>query len=830
MQDLMIKKQELLIQLENLSFVAHRDALENLPAIENLGLEAECYWLETGYQLFTHDRDAGKTYFRATPFITAEIKDLLWIGQALTFSQWTRSWQALEGFLENITYIYQKYGQEGEKAWFEQGLLWCQGNLINAATYFKTPFHTLFENYQDIITFLQPAHTLYQEKNLPLSLYLEGALKIYDFLDLDGLIEWARMGADILNGGRTRGEAYFALESEESISLLLANLSGFSLKQHRRLWQLILYAWYEVNIDLQEYVCFSKHADCMIETNGRSLFLPPVLPSKEYAMLALFHSAGHIVFKTYDQAIIYSLFQKIDKNHPPIDKDTLITWRPIFAEYKEQMFKFQILFDICEDLRINYLINKKIPNYLTRLINLINNTEIPKNSAEKYFIFAKHNTHALLNIENLDKRLQPLLAEQASLITAFEIANILMPEFPDITIEERIFAYLPAHGFNMARAVYPTVEKVETTEFAQPENTETPLSSMPEKSEKTEMPKDAAGDDPDLEIPPEETAGSGGRVGVGIPMPTTTFGRGVQRFLNQQGIPYPEWDYRINDYIPYWCRILEQDLTEQNHARVATIQQEYAAVLKRLQQVLQQQKPQRLSLQRKQLEGDNLDIEACVQYVTDKKASLDPKPFIYQKRNLQKRDISVYLLADLSTSIMSKAPSGGKVVDRLRAGLILFAQALETIGDSYAISGFASKYHDNIHYYKIKSFEQKLTQDIKAVIAGISGRLASRMGAAIRHTITLFKQQGSTQKLLLILSDGRPADYDDGGDIKYLHEDTRRACKEAIDQGIHPFCITLDANASEYLPFIFGHGHYLILDKVDDLPKKLPEIYLRLRR
>jgi nitric oxide reductase NorD protein len=86
------------------------------------------------------------------------------------------------------------------------------------------------------------------------------------------------------------------------------------------------------------------------------------------------------------------------------------------------------------------------------------------------------------------------------------------------------------------------------------------------------------------------------------------------------------------------------------------------------------------------------------------------------------------------------------------------------------------------------------------------------------------------RRLLLILSDGRPEDYDDGGDIRYLHEDTRVAVKEAVNQGVHPFCITVDPAGSEYLPRIFGHGHFLVLDHINSLPLRLPEIYLRLRR
>ena len=242
------------------------------------------------------------------------------------------------------------------------------------------------------------------------------------------------------------------------------------------------------------------------------------------------------------------------------------------------------------------------------------------------------------------------------------------------------------------------------------------------------------------------------------------------------------------------------------------------------------QRPHRMSPLRRQIEGDELDMEATVAFVADKRAGLSPKPFIYRRRSVQHRDTAVLLLADMSTSIMSRHPSGGKVVDRLRAGLMMFAEAIGDIGDPHAICGFASKHRDNVIYYVIKDFDDRTDETTRARIAAVSGRLASRMGAAIRHSIRRFERQDAHHRLLLIFPDGRPADYDDGGDQRYLHEDTRMAMKEAVDAGVHPFCLTLDASGSEYLPAIFGPGHYTVLDPIDELPRRLPEVYLRLRR
>jgi nitric oxide reductase activation protein len=190
----------------------------------------------------------------------------------------------------------------------------------------------------------------------------------------------------------------------------------------------------------------------------------------------------------------------------------------------------------------------------------------------------------------------------------------------------------------------------------------------------------------------------------------------------------------------------------------------------------------------------------------------------------------VLLLADLSTSIMAEAgDSGVRVVDRLRAAMLLFGEALLEVGDPFAIYGFASKYHQEVILYPVKRFGERFDSRARATLAGLSGRLATRMGAAIRHSTRQMLRTQAQRRLLLILSDGRPADYDDGGDARYLQEDTRMAVKEAREQGVHAFCISLDPRGGDYLPLVFGSGHYLVLPHVDILPQRLPEVYLRLR-
>ncbi len=296
---------------------------------------------------------------------------------------------------------------------------------------------------------------------------------------------------------------------------------------------------------------------------------------------------------------------------------------------------------------------------------------------------------------------------------------------------------------------------------------------------------------------------------------------------SDKGKPYPEWDYREGRYKRNWSWVQEKPLAEANLAEANRLTNQYALALKRLKKAIQAQKPTRLAPKVRQFDGDDIDLNAVVGYVAEQRAGMSPQPAIYRRREIKQRDVSVTLLADMSTSIMQHLPEGGgRLVDRVRAGVLLFAESMEEVGDAYSIAGFCSKYRDNVSYYTIKDFDEPLTTQVKAVIGGISGRLATRMGAAIRHATARFNGVESRRRLLLILSDGRPEDYDDGGDRRYLHEDTRMAVKEAMAAGVHPFCITVDTMANQYLPQIFGRGHYLVLDHINSLPNKLPEIYL----
>jgi len=129
--------------------------------------------------------------------------------------------------------------------------------------------------------------------------------------------------------------------------------------------------------------------------------------------------------------------------------------------------------------------------------------------------------------------------------------------------------------------------------------------------------------------------------------------------------------------------------------------------------------------------------------------------------------------------------------------------------------------------YRVKEMDEAYTEGVKARIAGLEPRDYTRMGVTIRHLTHQLNQVAAKTRLLITLSDGKPDDYD-GYRGEYGIEDTRQALIEAKRSGIHPFCITIDQQAREYLPHMYGAVNYTLIDDVRQLPTKVAGIYRQL--
>jgi hypothetical protein len=293
---------------------------------------------------------------------------------------------------------------------------------------------------------------------------------------------------------------------------------------------------------------------------------------------------------------------------------------------------------------------------------------------------------------------------------------------------------------------------------------------------------------------------------------------------------YPEWDYQIQLERPTWCTVLERRSKAGDPAVVDAIVAAQRPLVSRLKLLIEALQPQGVQRLRKQEDGDEIDLNAAVRALVDLRTGQTPDLRIGIRHLRKLRDISVLLLLDLSESTNDRVRGGDSTVLELsRQASALLADALAKIGDPFALHGFASDGRHDVGYVRFKDFDQPWGAAAKARLAGMHGGRSTRMGAALRHAGALLRRQPSRRKLLLVLTDGEPADVD-VRDPQYLRHDARKAVEALGRDGVTSFCLSLDPHADEYVARIFGANRSFVLDNIQRLPERLPLLYMSLTR
>jgi nitric oxide reductase NorD protein len=226
--------------------------------------------------------------------------------------------------------------------------------------------------------------------------------------------------------------------------------------------------------------------------------------------------------------------------------------------------------------------------------------------------------------------------------------------------------------------------------------------------------------------------------------------------------------------------------------------------------------------------GDEINIESWIDYKGHQNRSNHPQRF-FQTFERKMRDMSTLILADVSLSTEAGITQEIRVIDMIQDALMVFSESLHRLQDRFAIYTFSSIKNTKVNFHIIKNFKEKYSDTVRGRIHAIKPGYYTRMGAGIRESAKILEKQQSANKLLLILSDGKPNDVD-RYDGRYGIEDTKKAIEEVKQKGITPFCITIDIDAKEYLPYLFGRNSYAVIRDAKKLPKSLPEIYMNLTK
>lgn len=297
---------------------------------------------------------------------------------------------------------------------------------------------------------------------------------------------------------------------------------------------------------------------------------------------------------------------------------------------------------------------------------------------------------------------------------------------------------------------------------------------------------------------------------------------------------YDEWDGFIQDYRSGWCRVIERLAPEGTTDFAEATLASHGPAVRLLRRYFESLRPPGLRLVRGQMDGEDVDLDAAIGRMADLAAGVETSDRIFVRREKREREVAAAFLVDLSGSTSRQLDPQGqeqrdsprRVIDVEKEGLILLGEALSAIGDQFAVYGYSGQGRHQVDFAILKDFDEPATRRLGQRIGSIAPLHQNRDGAAIRHATKKLLARSARNRLLVLISDGKP--LDDGYADEYSLEDTKMALREARMKGIDPFCITVDRHADEYLRRMYGDVRFLVIDHIGALPELLPRVYHRL--
>ncbi len=297
----------------------------------------------------------------------------------------------------------------------------------------------------------------------------------------------------------------------------------------------------------------------------------------------------------------------------------------------------------------------------------------------------------------------------------------------------------------------------------------------------------------------------------------------------RRGVSYDEWDGKRRRYLRDWCTLYPSSppcgaRPEVVSERMGRVRREYAAEIKRLRAAFEAIEASR-AWRSRQREGDALDMDQVVMRSVDMVQGGRVEERVYMHRRRHARDLATLVLLDVSLSSDSYVDDH-RILDVSRDSLLVLGEVLGPASDEFGVAGFYSHTRRDCRWLPLKTFAEPWTMGAARLIA-LQPRGYTRIGAALRHGIAELGELPAKRRLLLLVSDGRPTDYD-RYEGRHGIEDVRQAFREAEAQGISPFALTIASKPDASFVRLFGAGRFRTLPTPAALPSSLAEVYAQL--
>ena len=289
----------------------------------------------------------------------------------------------------------------------------------------------------------------------------------------------------------------------------------------------------------------------------------------------------------------------------------------------------------------------------------------------------------------------------------------------------------------------------------------------------------------------------------------------------EKGIAYDEWDARHGRYRTGWCTV-HPGVAPRGDASWSVIAlRERRQLVRRLRAQLEAHRAG-LRATPRQLDGEDVDLGAAIDDHVARRAGRGDDPRLYVRRQKRRRDFVTTVLIDVSMSTDSWV-ADRRILDVAREASLVLGEVADQLGDRLRILAFASETRNRCHVWRVFANGDSWHEG-RLRLAGLEPRGYTRIGPALRHATALLAAEPAERRLLLLISDGKPTDYD-RYEGRYGIADVRQAIREAHQLEIHTHALAIDAVARDYLPALFGRGGWHILPKPEQLVEVLTKVY-----
>lgn len=681
-----------------------------------------------------------------------------------------------------------------------------------------------------------------QDKDLGIDYFTHSAALLKD-LDVSELEEWALHGITLFEEAPSLGRPYFSLNSESSKEFIEGLIGSVALNEI-----VSVLRYYALGLSGINFNILSRRMLQVEEkTNainpviaGRTIYLAPWI--RKYGdrednfriyKLSIMHEIGHVQFSSHkiERDDVAGLMADIRSRYTTIMKRTylsgmqpegIIDLADIIALFPNKALAGTIL-GVLEDARVEYRIMehyKGVRSDLERIrYQMLLTRSVPKGDLEEFM-------ESLLWIStghepfNISKGTEGLLEETRILLKEriFHEGSSVLDSL-DTTF--RIYTMLDDRMGPLSQKEYEVLKNIDYrgVDIGAYRRKDPFSSSSHENIIRNFIPQSEMEPEPDKEEPKEEVKRQ--------PAYST-----AKNWKILGSYMYNEWDAVISDYKADWCTVNEVEPFGMSSDYYKDASEQYRHEIALIKQVFNRMKPEAFRRMKEQTDGTEIDIDAFIDALIQKKCGINPDDRLYLRWDKHERDVATLFLIDVSYSTHKTIGYEEKsIVDIEKDSLIIMVQALESIGDKYAVYAFSGQTRDDIEYFVIKEFHEELSDNVARRISVLEPVSNTRLGPAIRHSIRKLDKVDARTKIIILLSDGEPFDTSRGESAykeRIAEEDTRIAIREGSDKGIHFFCITVDPDPGKYLDNIFSDAGYTIIDDASSLPESLPILYKKI--